>query len=259
MPSTFLGLNTGLSGLNYYQATLNTTAHNISNADTKGYSRQTVLSQAAQALRVNSSYGMMGTGVQTTGINQLRNVYYDVKYRAATSQLNQYSATQEQLLQLESYLNEMKSETGYTKIFDTLNAAMQSLSTDPSNATYRTQFIQTACNFTELINEVATNYQKTQTDINSEIAMHVDTINSISAQIYTLNQQIMNIETRYGNANDLRDQRELLVDQLSELVNVEVIETPITYGTGKDAQESGAGTRCVSEVHCWWMNWNAAS
>lgn len=258
MPSTFLGLNTGLSGLNYYQATLNTTAHNISNSDTKGYSRQTVLSKAAQALRVNSSYGMMGTGVQTTGINQLRNVYYDVKYRAATSQLYQYSGTQEQLQQLQSYLNEMKSETGYTKVFDTLNAAMQSLSTDPSNATYRTQFIQTACNFTDLINEVATNYQKTQTDINNEIAMHVDTINSISAQIYTLNQQIMNIETRYGNSNDLRDQRELLVDQLSELVNVEVIETPITYGTGKDAQESGAsryevrigGALLVDELEC---------
>lgn len=258
MPSTFLGLNTGLSGLNYYQATLNTTAHNISNSDTQGYCRQTVLSKAAQALRVNSSYGMMGTGVQTTGINQLRNIYYDVKYRAATSQLYQYSGTQEQLKQLQAYLNEMKSETGYTKVFGTLNAAMQSLSTDPSNATYRTQFIQTACNFTDLIKEVAVNYQNTQTDINNEIAIHVDTINSISAQIYTLNQQIMNIETRYGNSNDLRDQRELLVDQLSELVNVEVIETPITYGTGKDAQESGAsryevrigGALLVDELEC---------
>ena len=55
MPSTFLGLNTGLSGLNYFQAALNTTGHNISNSNTKGYSRQTVLSQAAQALRVSSS------------------------------------------------------------------------------------------------------------------------------------------------------------------------------------------------------------
>jgi len=240
MPSTFLGLNTGLSGLNYYQATLNTTAHNISNADVKGYSRQTVLSKAALALRVNSSYGMMGTGVQTTGIEQFRNVYYDTKYRSANSKYSEYSAVQEQLTQLESYLNEMQSETGYNKLLAKLDSAMQDLASSPADATYRTQFIQSVKNFTDLINETGTNYQNTQQSINDEILIHVDTINSIASQIYTLNQQIMNIETRKGNANDLRDQRELLVDQLSELVNVTVTETPIMYGTGIDAVESGA-------------------
>lgn len=240
MPSTFLGLNTGLSGLNYYQATLNTTAHNISNADVKGYSRQTVLSKAAQALRVNSSYGMMGTGVQVTGIEQLRNVYYDTKYRSANSKYSEYSAVQEQLTQLESYLNEMKSETGYNKLLARLDAAMQDLASSPADATYRTQFIQAVKNFTDLINETGTNYQNTQQSINDEIMIHVDTINSIASRIYTLNQQIMNIETRKGNANDLRDQREVLVDELSELVNVTVMETPIMYGTGPDAVESGA-------------------
>lgn len=258
MPSTFLGLNTGLSGINYYQAALNTTAHNISNADTKGYSRQQVLSQAAQALRVRSSYGMMGTGVQTAGIQQLRNAYYDTKYRAANSSYSEYSAVQEQLTQLESYLNEMKSETGYNKLLSDIDAAMQDLASSPSDATYRTQFIQAVNNFTDLINEAATNYQNTQRDINNEIAIHVDTINSIASQIYTLNREIMNIETRYGNANDLRDQRELLVDQLSELVNVSVIETPIIYGTGKDAVDSGAtryevrigNTLLVDEMEC---------
>lgn len=239
MASTFLGLNTGLSGLNYYSATLNTTAHNISNADREGYSRQTVLSQAAQALRVRTSYGMMGTGVQTTGIDQLRNVYYDTKYRASNSKLNEYSAINEQLSQLQSYLNEMQSESGYTELLAEVSAAMQDLASSPSDATYRTQFTQAVNNFTDLINEVATNYQKTQTDINNEIAIHVDTINSISSQIYTLNKQIMNIETRYGNANDLRDQRELLVDQLSELVNVTVVETPLMYKEGNDEVDSG--------------------
>lgn len=239
MASTFLGLNTGLSGLNYHQANLNTTAHNISNADREGYSRQTVLSQAAQALRVRTSYGMMGTGVTTTGIDQLRNVYYDTKYRAANSKLQEYNAVNEQLSQLQSYMNEMQSESGYTELLAEVSAAMQDLASSPSDATYRTQFVQAVNNFTDLINEVSTNYQKTQTDINNEIAIHVDTINSISSQIYTLNKQIMNIETRYGNANDLRDQRELLVDQLSELVNVTVIETPLMYKEGNEEVDSG--------------------
>lgn len=258
MPSTFLGLNTGLSGLNFYQANLNTTAHNISNADVKGYSRQTVLSQAADALRVNNAYGMMGTGVKATGITQLRNIYYDTKYHAAQAQYSEYEAEHEQLTQLQSYLNEMKSETGYTKLLSELSSALQDLASSPADATYRTQFIKSAENFTDLIKETGTNYRNTQQDINNEVAIHVDTINSIASQIYTLNQQIMNIETRSGNANDLRDQREVLVDQLSELVNVTVTETPIKYGFGEDAIESGASryevrignTVLVDEMEC---------
>lgn len=237
MPSTFLGLNTGVSGLNYYQASLNTTAHNISNASTDGYSRQQVTSQASLAIRLRTAYGMQGTGVTMTGIEQLRNAYYDTKYRSSTSKMNEYNAVKEQLSQLEGYLNEIKTESGYTKLYDELTSALQDLASSPSDATYRTQMIQAADNFTDLINETAVNYQKAQTDINNEIAVHVDEINSISSQIYALNQQIINIETRGGNANDLRDQRELLVDQLSELVNVSVTETPITYGEGF---ESGA-------------------
>lgn len=265
MPSTFLGLNTGLSGLNYYQASLNTTGHNISNADTKGYSRQGVLSRAADAIRLRTAYGMMGTGVQMTGIKQFRNVYYDTKYRASTSKLNEYAGKQEQLTQLQSYINEFISVTGteqtgsgYTKLLSQLWDAMQDLSRNPSDAAYRTQFIESTAAFTSFINETAVNYQKTQEDINNEIAIHVDTINSISSQIYTLNHQIINIETRGGNANDLRDQRELLVDQLSELVNVEVIEVPIMYGFGDDATPSGAsryevriaGALLVDEMEC---------
>lgn len=258
MPSTFLGLNTALSGLNYYQATLNTTAHNISNADVSGYSRQQVLAKSAPALRLRSSYGMMGTGVESTGITQMRNVYYDTKYRSATSKYNEYNGVNEQLTQLQTYLNEMKSETGYTQLLSELSNALQNLASSPSNATYRTAFTQAAGNFTDLINEVATNYQNTQEDINNEIAIHVDTINSISAQIFTLNEQIRNIETRYGNANDLRDQREVLIDQLSELVNVTVIETPIKYGETADAEGSGAtnyqvrigGALLVDDMEC---------
>jgi flagellar hook-associated protein 1 FlgK len=201
---------------------------------------------------------MMGTGVQSTGITQLRNQYYDTKYRASTSKYSEYNSVNEQLTQLQSYLNEMKSETGYTQLLSELSSAMQDLASNPSNATYRTQFTQAMGNFTDLINEAATNYQNTQEDINNEIAIHVDTINSISSQIYSLNQQIMNIETRYGNANDLRDQRELLVDQLSELVNVTVVETPIMYGEGADATDSGAtryevrigGALLVDEMEC---------
>jgi len=224
----------------------------------EGYSRQTVTSKASTPIRVRNTAGMMGTGVEMTGIEQQRNTYYDTKYRAAESKYSEYEAKEEQITQLQTYLNEMQSETGYTKLLSRLDSAMQDLSSSPSDATYRTQFVQAMGNFADLVKETATNYQNSQRDINNEVAIHVDTINSIASQIYTLNQQIMNIETRWGDANDLRDQRELLVDQLSELINIEVTEVPIMYGLGENATKSGASryevrignTVLVDEMEC---------
>src|SRR5574344_808125 len=117
MPSTFLGLNTGGTGLTYYQAALNTTSHNITNANTKGYTRQQVIASAASALRVNSSYGMQGTGVAVNGVEQLRNTYYDSKYRTNQATYSEYKTENSYLLEVEGYLNEMQSSTGYTEMF----------------------------------------------------------------------------------------------------------------------------------------------
>ena len=75
MPSTFFGLNIGKSGLYTYQAALNTTYHNISNIETKGYCRQIINQQAGVPLRVNNTYGMVGSGVDVISITQERNAY----------------------------------------------------------------------------------------------------------------------------------------------------------------------------------------
>ena len=83
MPNTFFGLNIGYTGLNVHQGALHTTAHNITNAETQGYSRQYLARQAGQAVHVYSSYGMVGTGVVGTGVYQIRDAYYDEKYRTA--------------------------------------------------------------------------------------------------------------------------------------------------------------------------------
>ncbi len=240
MASTFLGLNTAGTGMTYFQAALNTTAHNISNQNTEGYSRQQVLAQASVALRMHNSYGMQGTGITVTGVQQIRNAYYDAKYTAAMAKSQEYSIKNQYLLEMETYMNEQNSNAGYTKIFTEISAAMQQLSTNPSDSTTRIQYIQSLSNLTEYINELSNNYQITQKSANDEIAIYVNQINSLSKQIYSLNEQIVNIEVRGGNANDLRDQRALAVDKLSQIVNVTVDEEAITYGTGKDAVESGA-------------------
>ena len=89
MPSAFLGLNIGKTGLYAYQSALNVTAHNITNAETPGYSRQIQNQRAGVPIRVNQSYGMVGTGVNVTDITQVRNEYYDIKYRQNNNKLLQ--------------------------------------------------------------------------------------------------------------------------------------------------------------------------
>ena len=80
MPSTFFGLTIAGSGLSSYQTAVTTTANNIANEDTKGYSRQEALLSAADALRIHAKYGSMGSGVEVTRIQQQRSEYYDLKY-----------------------------------------------------------------------------------------------------------------------------------------------------------------------------------
>lgn len=245
MPSTFLGLNTGLSGLSYFQSALNTTSHNISNANTEGYSRQQVLASASDALRLRQSYGMMGTGITSESVDRLRNEFYDNKYWASSSKYNQYNAEFEKLSQLQTYMNEMAGDSGYTKWLSQMSNALQDLSDNPSDYTTRISYTLTADGFTDMVNEMANNFQLTQKSINDEIEIAVTEINSLSKQIYELTQQIINIELKGANANDLRDKRGVCIDKLSEYVDVDVVEKSIMYGVGKDQVPSSAKSLAI--------------
>lgn len=242
MPSTFLGLNTAYSGLCYFQAGSNTTAHNISNSNTAGYTRQQVIGNATNAIRVNQSYGMMGTGVTVTAIQQVRNIYYDNKYRLNIAKEQAYGIENDYLLQIQSYIDEFISESGYSTMLSQITAAIEDLTINPSGETERTQYVNVLNSFTDLINEVATDLQQSQKDANDEISLTVSRINSISQQLYQLGKEITVTEASGGTANDLRDKRNLLLDELAELVNIDVIETPVTYGVGEDRKTSNATT-----------------
>lgn len=245
MPSTFLGLNTGLSGLSYFQTALNTTAHNISNADTKGYSKQTVQASASDALRLKKSYGMMGTGITASAVERERNAYYDVKYWSANAKYSQYNTQHANLEQLQTYMNEMTSEAGYTKWMTELSNAMQDLSARPADYTTRISFALTADSFTDMVNELSSNFQNTQKSINDEVELAVSEVNSLAKQIYELTQEIMTIELKGGNANDLRDKRGVCIDNLTQYVNADVDERSIMYGVGTDQVEANAKTMCI--------------
>ncbi len=240
MPSQFFGLNIAGSGLRNSNAALNTTANNISNVQTEGYSRQKVNSEAADALRTFTTYGCAGAGVETLSIERVRDSFYDVKYWNNNSNFGQFEAKEYYCKSIEDYFND-DGMTGFVTVFNKMKDALQSVTTNSSSTSTKAQFVASAEALTDYFNGLYGNLQELQKDINLEIKQCVDQINSISEQIATLNKQINVIELSGSKANDLRDQRDLLIDRLSEFVDVETKETPI-YDLVDPTRETG-GTR----------------
>lgn len=231
MPSTFFGLNIGTSGLYAYQAGLNTTAHNVTNAEIEGYTRQVVDLTAGKAIHVNSTYGMAGTGVVVNGVVQIRNAYYDLKFRDNNALYGEYSTKNYYMTEIQNYFNEV-SVDGFTTIFDNFNSSLQELTKDPSNTAIKTQVTNYAQSLTEYFNYMSISLKGVQKEANSEIKNQVDKVNSIAEQVASLTKQILALEVRGGIANDLRDTRNRLIDELSQIANVTVEEVNVTNATG---------------------------
>lgn len=228
MPSTFFGLNTAYTGLLAANAAQNTTANNIANADTKGYSRQQVTQQAANALRVFQTYGCAGAGVETLAIEQIRDEFYDFRFWSNNAKVGEYSEKQYYMTMIENYFDDSPISPGFKSIFDQMMiTGLQELLKDPNSATAKSQFVGYASSLADYFNNLAGNMEKLQKDTNQELKLKVEELNSIAGEIATLNKQINTIELTGVKANELRDRRALLIDQLSQIVDVEVSEIPI--------------------------------
>lgn len=240
MPSQFFGLNIAYKGLLASNAALNTTANNIANVQTDGYSRQRVVQQASRAIRVFQTYGCAGAGVDTLAIERVRDEFYDTKYWNNNANAGEYDIKQYYMKQIEAYFDDDGKSTGFKTIFDKMMVGgIQEWKKDPSSTNAKKQFIGTVGQLTEYFNGLAGNMQKMQADINQEIKTKVDEINSLAGEIATLDKQINVVELSGSKANELRDRRSLLIDQLSLIVDVEVREIPIV-DTNQPDRETGA-------------------
>lgn len=236
MPSQFFGLTIASSGLSAYQAALNTTANNISNEQTKGYSRQAANLSASDALRVNAKYGSMGSGVTVNSIKQIRSEYYDTKYWQNQASLGLYETKLGYLEQIENYFIDDDTEKGFSTILNKMFNSLDTLTHPAGDTNVRQQFISDAQSFMTYFNSVATGLGQIQDSVNEEIKSTVENINAIGKKISLLNKQINVIEVQGGYANELRDQRALLIDELSSIVPTEVSEVPVTNSKHPDMQ-----------------------
>ena len=245
MPSQFFGLSIASSGIRAANAALNTTANNIANTHTDGYSRQQVTQEAASPLRLFTTYGCAGAGVDTIAIERVRDQFYDLRFRNNNSTLGEYDIKKYYTDTIQQYLDD-DGDTGFATIFDEFLSTLQSVTTSSSIRDAKAAFIASAQKLAEYFNTTAGNLQALQKDINEEIKLRVERINSITSEIATLNKQINVVEMTGTIANQLRDKRDLLLDELSEIVDVETKEYPITDPYNPE-RETG-GTRFIVSI-----------
>ncbi|MDD4504106.1 MAG: flagellar hook-associated protein FlgK [Clostridiaceae bacterium] len=224
MRTTFGSFNIATSGLFASQRSLDVTRHNISNSNTEGYSRQITLQKATMPTYGDPT-GAVGTGVETYDIIRMRSSYLDVKYWGQNKTYQEWSVKQEQLEQIEGIFNE-PSDTGIRVVMDEFFASLEELSKQPGDSTCRVAVLEKANVLAVSINRNGNELLNAIRDVNFSIKNKVSEVNSLAEQIANLNKHIFGFELGGNKANDLRDQRNVLLDKLSSVVNITVTEMP---------------------------------
>lgn len=244
MSSQFFGLEIGHTGLTAFQAAINTTANNISNVETQGYSKQKVNLEAQSALRVYQKYGSTSTGVIPKDVTRSRDLYYDQKYWANQANYGYYNKLNYYMPQIENYYIDSAANPGFNSLFGDMFNTLNALKSDAGNTAIRAQAVSNAQKLSNYFNNTANQLSSLQETVNDEIKSTVDNINSIAQKIALLNKQINTIEIAGGKANDLRDSRDLLIDELSAIVTVDASEAKVVNSNYPD-METGATSYTV--------------
>ncbi len=234
MAESFFGLNIAVRGLYSAQRSLDIVNHNLNNINTPGYSRQQAVQVASRPMALADGTGMMGTGSDVIGVKRIRDEYLDFKYWSESMSYGEWSAKKEVLADLEVLFNE-PSNSGFTTIMSSFFDALQELSKDPSSAAARALVKQNGVTLTKYFNSLATHLEEMQKDINYRIQTKVEEVNSLAVQIQQLNRQIYITELDGNTANDMRDQRTVLVDKLSKIINIDANE--VVVGRTPDGRE----------------------
>lgn len=225
--SLFTSFNAGVSGLQSSQAGLNTTAHNLANTKTQGYTRQQNINKDTyyQTIKTTTNSTLqVGYGTTVATIRQIRNEFLDKEYRKEVSRQTFYEVQYNTATEIEDILGETEG-VEFNDVLSDIWQTVQDLSTNPESITNRKLFITQAESFLEKAQNVYSALKSYQVNLNSQIESQVTSINKIADQIAELNTKISAAEASgLENANDYRDARNLLLDQLAEYTNYDYYE-----------------------------------
>jgi flagellar hook-associated protein 1 FlgK len=228
MSGLFSIFNVATRGMSTQQTAINVTSHNIANANTEGYSRQRATLETTRPFGMPSlnnavGPGQIGTGVQVSAIQRVRDSFLDYQVRTETSTYGQFSAKDKFLSEVESIFNE-PSETGISTLVGKFFDSWQTLAGNPQSSNTRTIVVQQAASLADALNQTSTQLEKLQKNANDVINSTVFEANDILDQISQLNQQIVGVKVSGQMPNDLMDRRDLLIDTLSSKFNFTIVK-----------------------------------
>ena len=219
------GYSVSYSGMSTAQRSLGVTSSNISNTSTEGYTRKRAVGQDLYVSNSSGDGSSTGIGSTVQSILRIRNQFLDLQYREQNTETGYAQAQSGLLASLQEVVNEFNSTDTTTNnglqqtMTDFLNSWTE-LAKDPSSASAKSSVLETADAMLGAFNEISTTLSDLRDSMANNVRDGVDDVNTLAGQIATLNQQIMEMETRNVEASDLRDARDLLIDQVSALTNI---------------------------------------
>ncbi len=244
-------LQVGVSGLTSSQNALNTTAHNLANVGTKGYTRQQVVmaDYAYQKWGVNHiSTLQTGLGVDIETVRQVRDMFYDRSYRTEVGRQGFYQTQYESVQEVESMFGELEGVAFQDSLSD-LWSSLQEVAKQPDAIEVRATLVENAESFLERAQTIAKQLKDYQVNLNTQIMDKVTRVNEIASGISDLNKKISLFESNgTEHANDLRDQRNNLLDELGGIINISYKEDSNGVVT-----VSAEGTPLVTETETFKM------
>src|ERR1035441_1362777 len=229
---TLQGLQTALSGLLAEQQAMDITGHNIANANTEGYSRETAVMQPNPPIVIpamstkTGEGGQLGTGVNVATYTRIRNAYLDAQYRAQNSSLSGATTESEELTQAQSAFNE-PSSSGISAQLSAFWSAWSALANSPTSEAAKQGVVAAAERLTSTFNQLSTQLSTVATQANeqySALTAPTGEVQGYAHQIAELNGQIKLAEGAGQQPNDMLDRRDLLLDKLSSLAQISVVK-----------------------------------
>ena len=243
--STFTGLETALRGLMAHQQALDVTGHNIANASTPGYTRETVSFATTPSLQISPGH-LLGTGVTVTGYQRVRDSFLDTQLRAQTMLQGSAQATQDGLGQIEGVINE-PSDSGLSSLLGSYWSAWQNVANSPQDMATRQSLIEAATSLTNGLNNAASQLATIQAQTGQDVTLSLQQVNADGQTLQGLNTAIKTAAAVGNTPNELLDQRDQVLDDLSKLGNVSSVDNgngtiTVTFDGVTLADQAGAYT-----------------
>jgi flagellar hook-associated protein 1 len=221
--SLMSSLYVGVTGLNVSQNALNTTAHNLANVQTKGFTRQQVVQVDRNYLNIGVNHIstlQTGMGVNIATVKQVRDMFLDQSYRKELGRQGFYDVQYEAVQEVEGMFGELEG-VAFQDSLDDLWTSLQELAKEPDSLVARKSLVQTSVSFIERAEMIGNQLKEYQVNLNTQIINKVNRVNGIADGIKELNDKIRRYEsTRLEKANDLRDERNNLLDELGQIVSI---------------------------------------